>query len=771
MSDVSSDLEALFAKFVEAHVVRGEVLRADEVCGGRSDLVEPLEALIHRYRSLTDDLGGDALVSEVLNAPTSDAPAFDGFQTIERIGAGGMGEVYKLRDLRLDRIVAAKVLRRDPRVPVRLTQFLGEARSMALFSDRRIVRIFEFRPEPERPVIIMEYVDGFELGHIGPSLEFAQRARVLLEVCEAVHYAHTLGVQHRDLKPSNIMVDAQLAPRILDFGLSTGDPNRGHLKGTIQYVAPEQLDPSRPLDERTDIYALGVILYELICGRLPYAGLSDEQILAAIRSGHPQLPIERDPRVPEPLQAIALKAMEADPAMRYASALDMTADLRRYVEGRPVLARPSTYSTTLTTRIGTHVQQIGEWLRLRLIYPHEAERLRTAYRSLEGREEDWILESRALTHMQVALYLGAFLLLCGSLFYFAAERWYEAVEGVLRPLGVLGLPFVGLNAAARLLYRRDHKAVAVAFCLAAVSLLPLLLIILFHETGILVVPKDTPGQLFQDGSISNRQLQITTLVAAAWCGWLAIVTRTAALSTVFTVLAMLVGISVLADFGLRDWFEDGRWDLLAIYTFPVVAALAALGTAAERRDRPWLAHPLYGACALLLILVLELLALDGRAFQYLGFSLHPFQSISVSDPLLLDTIAAMTINGVVFYVLADALHRRGSGQTGIAARILFAVSPFALLQPLGHLVRTNDYSLRYDWIYLACAIAIVLLSETRQRRAFFYAGILNTGAALFFIAHHRDWLDKPTWAVAVIAAGLAALSGGFLLSRRGRALN
>ena len=771
MSDVSSDLEALFAQFVEAHVVRGEVLRADELCGARSDLVEPLEALIHRYRSLTDDLGGDALMSEVLNAPTSEAPAFDGFQTIERIGAGGMGEVYKLRDLRLDRIVAGKVLRRDPRVPVRLTQFLGEARSMALFSDRRIVRIFEFRPEPERPVIIMEYVDGFELGHIGPSLEFAQRARVLLEVCEAVHYAHTLGVQHRDLKPSNIMVDAQLAPRILDFGLSTGDPNRGHLKGTIQYVAPEQLDPSRPLDERTDIYALGVILYELICGRPPYAGLSDEQILAAIRSGHPPLPIERDPRVPEPLQAIALKAMEADPAMRYASALDMAADLRRYLEGRPVMARPSTYSTTLTARIGSHVQQIGEWLRLRLIYPHEAERLRTAYRSLEGREEDWILESRALTHTQVALYLGAFLLLCGSLFYFAAERWYEAVEGVLRPLAVLGLPFVGLNAAARLLYRRDHKAVAVAFCLAAVSLLPLLLIILFHETGILVVPKDTPGQLFQDGSISNRQLQITTLVAAAWCGWLAIVTRTAALSTVFTVLTLLFGISVLADLGLRDWLKAERWDLLAIYTFPVVAALAALGTAAEHRDRPWLAHPLYGAGALLLILVLELLALDGQAFQYLGFSLHAFQSISVSDPLLLDTIAAMTINGAAFYLLADALHRRGSEQTGIAARILFAVSPFALLQPLGYLVRTNEYSLRYDWIYLACAIVIALLSEKRQRRAFFYAGILNTGAALFFIAHHRDWLDKPTWALAVIAAGLAALAGGFLLSRRGRALN
>ena len=147
---------------------------------------------------------------------------------------------------------------------------------MALFADRRIVRIFEFRPDADPPVIIMEHVDGFELGRIGPSLEFAQRARVLIDICGALEHAHALGLQHRDLKPSNIMVDAQLAPRILDFGLSSGHPFRGHLKGTLHYVAPEQLDPSQPIDRRTDVYALGVVLYELLCGRPPYAGATDE---------------------------------------------------------------------------------------------------------------------------------------------------------------------------------------------------------------------------------------------------------------------------------------------------------------------------------------------------------------------------------------------------------------------------------------------------------------------------------------------------------------
>ena len=118
----------------------------------------------------------------------------------------------------------------------------------------------------------MEYVDGFELGRLAPSLEFQQRARIMKEVCEAVHHAHDVGVQHRDLKPSNIMLDAELRPKILDFGLSSGDPARGHFRGTPRYLAPEQLDASQPIDARTDVYALGAVLYELLTGVPPVGG-------------------------------------------------------------------------------------------------------------------------------------------------------------------------------------------------------------------------------------------------------------------------------------------------------------------------------------------------------------------------------------------------------------------------------------------------------------------------------------------------------------------
>jgi len=769
MSGISTDLDSLFADFVNAHVRDGRRLAAAELCAGQPHLIGPLNALISRYLSITTALDdGEHVEAGGEAGDVGSLPHFDGFHTIERLGIGGMGEVFKLRDLSLDRMVAAKVMRRDSRASGDAAAFLREARSLALFADRRIVRIFEVRPAADPPVIIMEFVEGFELGRIGPSLEFGQRARLMIEICEAVQHAHALGLQHRDLKPSNIMVDAQLVPRILDFGLSSGRPDRGHFKGTPQYVAPEQLDPSQPIDNRTDVYALGVMLYELVCGRPPYAGASDAEIVAAIRGGQPRLPIEIAPQTPEPLQAIALTAMEREPARRYQSATDLAADLRRYLEGRPVHARPSLYATTLGARVAPHLQQIREWLGLRLIHPHEADRLRAAYAALDAREDDWIVESRTLSYSQIALYLGAFLLVCGSLFYFTAHRWFDAVHGVARPLAVLGLPFAGLNLAAHLLYRRDHKAVAVAFYLAAVGLLPLLLAILFHETGLLVVAPDTPGQLFANGAISNRQLQITTAVAAAWCGVLAVRTRTAALSTVGIALVLLFGLAVLADFGLRGWLISGRWDRLARHLVPLVATYAAIGVAAERRTWSWLARPAYTAGAVLLIAVLELLALDGRMLEMLGVSLQGFQSPTVTNPVLIDTLAAMTMSGVAFYGVAAAVDRVGSALQGIAARLLFTIAPFAVLQPLGYLVRSGDYSLRYDWIYLTLALATALLSQTRQRRAFYYAGVLNTGGALFWIANHREWFDKPRWAIAVIAGGLTALGVGFLLDRRGR---
>jgi hypothetical protein len=472
--------------------------------------------------------------------------------------------------------------------------------------------------------------------------------------------------------------------------------------------------------------------------------------------------------VPEPLQAIALKAMERQPVDRYQSALEMALDLRRYLDGRPVLARPTVYASTLETRVRPHVDQIDEWLRLKLIYPHEAARLKSEYGRLEAREDDWIVESRWLSYSQILLYLGAFLLMAGSLFYFGADRFYDAVKGIARPFLVLAVPFIGLNVAGRYLYRREHKAVAVAFFLAGVSLLPLFILICFHETGWWVVPPGTPGQLFTDGSVSNRQLQITILLACLWSGWLAVRTRTAALSTVFAVVLFLLTLTLLGDFGLRSWIDDSRFDRLALHLWPLAIVYATLGRVTEVSRRTWFVPPLYIGAVLVAVAVLDLLALDGRTFHYLGLSMQSFQRSDVTTATLLDTLTALTLNGVAFYAAASLLHRSGTDAMKGAGWLLFTISPFSILEPLGYLSETGEYAHAYDVLYLALALAIVLLSHARQRKSFYYAGLLNTGAGLYLIADHQKWFNNPSWAIVLIVCGLAALAGGFALDVRQR---
>jgi serine/threonine protein kinase len=752
-------VEALLARYIEAQLedVPAPDLRA--LCGDRPELLPTLRGVVARFEEVDAALssGGGEGATDASRA-AAPLPGFEGFRTIERLGRGGAGEVYKLEDETLGRIVAAKVLRRDSPLAATASDFLREARSLALFEDPRIVRLFEFRAT-DPPVLLMEFVEGFPLSEIGPSLELAQRARIVAEVADALQRAHELGLQHRDLKPTNILVDAALRPRILDFGLSRGEPDRGHGLGTLQYMAPEQLDPSRPIDHRTDVYALGVVLFELLCGERPFQAESEEALRREIERAEPRLPAELGPAVPEPLQAIALQAMAGRPEDRYATAREMAADLRRYLDGRPVLARPPAYRSALERRMRPHLDHIEEWQRLKLIYAHEARSLRSAYRRLESREGDWILGSRALSFSQISLYLGAFLAACGGLLYFGAYL-LDAVKGLSHPLLSLAVPFCVLSALALRMDWGEHKPAAVAFHLGAAALLPLLLIVLLREGGLL--PAAEQGrQLFE--KVSNRQLQVALVVSASWIGWLAFRTRTVALSSGFAICLTALHLAILGDYGLRSWIDEGRWDALAAGLAPLLPFAFAFGLVLERRGLRFFAEPLYVLAAGAFVTALELLALDGRALAQLGITLSGLQGPKVSDPTLLDTAAALTANGLLIFLAGGLVDRHGTPPMKLPAFLLETISPFAILEPLAYLSETGEYSRRVDWLLLALALAIVYASHFRQRRSFYTAGLINTGVALAFITDHYEWLDKSGWAVTVLIAGVVALAAGFVL--------
>ena len=270
------------------------------------------------------------------------------YQVLGILGSGGMGRVYKALDPALGRVVALKVLQRTG--PDLLDRFLREARAQARVEHPYVAKVHAVGEAGGRAFIAMQYVEGQSLREGLAGLPLEEKVRVLEEACEGVHAAHRLGIIHRDLKPGNILVerDADGAPHpvVLDFGLASLPEyaelgHGGYAFGTPRYMSPEQVQ-GRSLDRRTDVYSLGVTCFEVLCGRPPFEGDEVPELLRQVVEEEAPRPSAVAPELPRDLETILLKAMEKAPARRYDSARALGADFRRYLEGEPILARPST---------------------------------------------------------------------------------------------------------------------------------------------------------------------------------------------------------------------------------------------------------------------------------------------------------------------------------------------------------------------------------------------------------------------------------------------
>jgi tetratricopeptide (TPR) repeat protein/tRNA A-37 threonylcarbamoyl transferase component Bud32 len=264
------------------------------------------------------------------------------YELLERLGAGGMGSVYKARQKDPDRVVALKMLHPWLVSPASLERFRFEAQALASLQHPSIPPVFTVGQHEGVVYFAMELVSGPSLSGWAkarsPSLD--ERVTMLCRICEAVHHAHLRGFVHRDLKPDNVRVTDDGTPQVLDFGISAGlGQHQAEVAGTPAYMSPEQLDPLAPVDVRTDVFALGVIAFELFAGRLPVvppkSGLAT--LLALKREPAPRLASVVAGLGGE-LDAIVARALEVEPARRYASAAELGADLRRFHEHRPVHA-------------------------------------------------------------------------------------------------------------------------------------------------------------------------------------------------------------------------------------------------------------------------------------------------------------------------------------------------------------------------------------------------------------------------------------------------
>ncbi|HEX3552104.1 MAG TPA: protein kinase [Thermoanaerobaculia bacterium] len=265
---------------------------------------------------------------------------------VERLlGAGGMGTVYKAFDPALGRYVALKFLHRND--DDHTERFLREARAQARIAHPHVCQVHEVGEVEGRPYIAMQYVDGRSLGELCEELTVETKVRLIRDVARAVHAAHRNGLIHRDLKPGNILLardeSGELHPFVVDFGLAleqdeTALSRTGMISGTPAYVSPEQAQ-GKALDKRTDVYSLGVVLYELLAGFPPFKGGNLARILVQLVQEDAKPLRQIDPAIPEDLETLVAKCLEKDPARRYESARDLAEDLDRFLEGDPILAR------------------------------------------------------------------------------------------------------------------------------------------------------------------------------------------------------------------------------------------------------------------------------------------------------------------------------------------------------------------------------------------------------------------------------------------------
>ncbi len=673
------------------------------------------------------------------------------YRVAKKVGSGGAGEVFQAVDAILERPVAIKFLLQKISGDETLSERWNEARMMGQFNHPNIAHLHEIGQIQGWRFIVMEWVEGIPLTKAMEPMGLEERLKLFLDVLNAVDAAHRRGIVHRDLKPSNILVTADQEVKILDFGIALAVDTQDAVdtrvyRGTPAYSAPEQISNPKKICSATDVFALGIVLYQILTNALPFPQTDTRELFKAILLKYPELPNAINKDVPLPLQNICLKALEKDTAKRYPDAQALAEDLRRYLCGEIVWSKPSFLFEKVRQEVGSHRQKLKNWFDNDLITRGQFDRLEDIYERMVSPADPSLAEARKLSISQVCLYLGGWLAILGSLVLFY-DSW-EKVSWPWRPSPAIGAGIL-MTICGGLLWRRKETRLSLGFLATASLLLPLAVLLTLGQWEVLNLGdypwgRESMFHVHSSMVIGNGQLGVA---AAAWL-LVSLLFFGITRSSIFVFLAVLAFYAVLTvcflAAGIRTWPPEiiaGR------YLIPSMG-LFIFGMIVDRQGRGAYAWPLCVIGLAGLIAALSVIAGSGATmFGWLNLNL-PF--LNKQEMLYLGFLG----NGLVYLFLGMVCRKMGTRLQRKIAHFLNWITPPHFLIPSWVLDQKGIHHRQiYQVLLPAISLVFVLGSVLQQRKSFLLAGLAGLALSVEVLtrAHFKILF---AWPIVLIAAGI-----------------
>ncbi len=644
-----------------------------------------------------------------------------------------------------------------------------EARLIGQLNHPNIAQIYHIGEQEGLRFIVMEWVEGLPLTEAWWEKTVQQRLRIYLQVLDAIAAAHRRGIVHRDIKPSNILVNSSSQVKVLDFGIAVDTQllenfDDRYYRGTPAFSAPEQITPPVKISTATDVFALGILLYQLLTETLPFPQTDPKELFQAIKTEYPELPTALQEKVPIPLQNICLKALEKSPHRRYVNARDLSEDIGRYLRGEKVWSMPSFLTDKIQQEVFYHRQKLKIWRDNELVTQKEFDKLENIYERMISPPDPSIIEARELSLSQVCLYLGGWIAVLGSfvLFY----KTWDQIPIFWRPTPAIAATALMILFGI-LMWRKKENRLAVGFFATANLLIPITILLTLGQWDILSSANYPWGTetiyqgLSEAGShliVGNLQLYISS-----WC-WLAFsflflrLTRSS-IFVLFSIIAFLVWLTtcyIIA--GMENWTPDiiaGRYLFAGIGLF-------ILGTVLDRHRLTHYAWSLCVAGLVFVVIPLSIIAIsDNTLFGWL---------LSKPEGLIQDEQIALSFacNGLIYLGLATICRSLGTILQRRLAQALNWLGPLHILGTL-KILDTEDFAseghqLIYRILLPIASFAFVFSSVTRQMKSFFFSGLGGIAASV-----HKftvEYLDKYfAWPVSLIVTGIVWMFVSWLVPR------